>query len=346
MLYKEDIIKAVQAYIPWDKLEGKNILIAGATGMIGRCLTDILLHKIKLFGLNCNVYAMGRSMEKAKSRFPQSYFQCKNFNFVEWDVTEAYPKDLPTMNYILHLASNTHPRAYAANPIDTVLANVYGTANLLNICKKQREGRFVLLSSVEIYGENRGDTELFDENYLGYLNSNTLRAGYPESKRCCEALCQAYMQEAGVEIVIPRLPRVFGPTMLAEDSKAVSQFISKAVSEEDIILKSDGKQFYSFMYVIDVVIGILTIMLCGKVGEAYNIASVDNDATLREMAEVAAKIGNTKVIYQLPDELEKVGYSTATKARLNGAKILQLGWRPIYNVSDALERTIRIMKDE
>ena len=98
------------------------------------------------------------------------------------------------------------------------MTNLLGAKNLLEFAAAQQDSRFLLLSSVEIYGENRGDTQRFDERYCGYLDCNTLRAGYPESKRCGEALCQAYRAQKGMEIVIPRFTRSYGPSMLATDT--------------------------------------------------------------------------------------------------------------------------------
>ena len=98
-----------------------------------------------------------------------------------------------------------------------------------------------------------------------------MRAGYPESKRCGEALCQAYKAQKGLDIVIPRLTRSYGPTLLKTDTKALSQFLHKGVAGEDIILKSAGTQFYSYLYVMDSVSGLLTVLLNGESGEAYNI---------------------------------------------------------------------------
>jgi nucleoside-diphosphate-sugar epimerase len=197
---------------------------------------------------------------------------------------------------------------------------------------------------VEIYGENKGDVEKFDENYMGYINSNTLRAGYPESKRCGEALCQAYIKEKGMDIVIPRLPRIYGPTMQEGDSKAVAQFIKKAVNGEDIVLKSDGSQYYSFLYVVDAVIGVLAVMLNGTKGEAYNIADESNDITLKDAASLLAETAGVKVVFEIPDAVEKAGYSTATKAILDAGKIQGLGWKPMYTMENGLRQTVLIMK--
>lgn len=343
-LYREDIKKAAELNFSWEKLQDKSVLIAGATGLIGRCMIDILMYKNINQDLNCHIYAMSRNTDSAKQRFEGSYFESSLFTFVEQDV--QFPIELAEgsqVDYVLHMASNTHPRAYATEPIDTVLTNVYGTKNLLDFCVQYEVKRFVFPSSVEIYGENRGDVEKFDEHYVGYLDSNTMRAGYPESKRCCEALCQAYMAEKGLDVVIPRLPRIYGPTMQEGDSKAVAQFIKKASAGEDIVLKSEGNQFYSFLYVIDAVTGILSVMLNGKSGEAYNIASESNDATLKETVSILADLGNVKMVFELPDEVEKAGYSTATKARLDGSKVEKIGWKPEFTIFTGLKRTMDIL---
>ena len=128
--------------------------------------------------------------------------------------------------------------------------------------------------------------------------------------------------------------------MLESDSKAAAQFIRKAAHGEDIVLKSEGNQRYSFLHAADAVTGILAVMLQGKCGEAYNIADEGNDAALRELAELAAGIAERKVVYELPDEQERKGYSTATKAMLDGSKIRSLGWKPLYTVQEGFQNTL------
>lgn len=189
---------------------------------------------------------------------------------------------------------------------------------------EHQAARFCFASSNEIYGENRGDAEFFDENYCGYINANTLRAGYPESKRCGEALCQAYKFQKKLDIVIMRLTRSYGPTMLMSDTKAISQFIKKAIAGENIVLKSAGMQLYSYTYVADAVSGLLTILLKGESGEAYNIAEEHGDIMLKDLAALIAKHGGKEVVFEIPDSIEASGYSTVTKARLDGHKLMKL----------------------
>ncbi len=343
--YLEDVRYVAALDLPWEKLKNKSILVSGATGLLGSFLVDVLLEKDAVEGLNCTVYALGRNEEKARARFSR-YASDAHFCFIPYDVTKPFVRDdLGTIEYVLHLASNTHPVQYATDPIGTITTNIIGLQNMLEFASSHAASRFAFASSVEVYGENRGDVELFDESYCGYLNSNTLRAGYPESKRCGEALCQAYRSQKGLDVVIPRFARSYGPTMLMSDTKAISQFIKKGVLGEDIVLKSEGNQFYSYQYMADSISGLLTVLLLGQGGEAYNIAEESSDITLKELASIIAGINGKKVVFELPDSVERAGYSTATKARLDGKKIAELGWKPRYNIETGIKITVQILAD-
>lgn len=344
-LYLEDLRYAAWVDLPWKKLSGKSILLSGATGMIGSFLIDVIMYKNKHDNLNCHVYAVGRNEDKARNRF-ETYWENNNFDFVQHDVNK--PMDglnLNTINYVLHLASNTHPMAYSTDPIGTITTNIMGVYNMLEFSATVNADRMAFASSNEIYGENRGDVEKFDEKYLGYIDCNTMRAGYPESKRCGEALCQAYIAQKGLDVVIPRLTRSYGPTLLNSDTKALSQFLKKGLAHEDIVLKSAGTQYYSYTYVADAVVGLLTVLLCGEKGEAYNISDEASDIMLKDLAAIIAKASGTKVVFDVPDAVEAAGYSTATKARLDNRKITELGFKARYDIETGISRTLKIMEE-
>ncbi len=343
--YMEDLFLVANEKLPWEKLEGKSLMISGATGLIGSFLIDVILEKNKIDNLNCKIYALGRNEKKARERFFR-FYKDENFNFISYDVKKPLlKKDLGSVDYILHLASNTHPLLYSTDPIGTIATNIIGLQNMLTFAVEHNVARFVFASSNEIYGENRGDVELFKEDYCGYINCNTLRAGYPESKRCGEALCQAYIFQKGLDIIIARLTRSYGPTMIMSDTKAVSQFIKKGMSNEDIILKSDGTQFFSYTYMADAVSGLLWALLAGTCGEAYNIADVSGDIMLKDLAQIIANKIGKNVIFELPDVIEAAGYSKATKARLCGEKLKKLGWKSKYDIKTGIERTLDILKE-
>lgn len=345
-LYQEDVKRVAELELPWEKLANAGIAISGATGLLGSFLVDVLLWRNLYWGQKCHILALGRHAQYAKSRFSYGGHS-PFFTFISRDMNEPLGLDcVGDIDYVLHLASHTHPVAYAKDPIGTITTNIIGLKNMLDFSVKHHAKRFAFASSNEIYGENRGDQEFFGEAYCGYIDCNTVRAGYPESKRCGEALCQAYLQQKGLDVVIPRFTRSYGPTMLKNDSKAISQFIKKAVAGEDIVLKSEGNQYYSYTYVSDAIAGLLTVILLGKTGEAYNIASPESDIRLKEAAAILAKIANTKVVFELPDEVEKSGYSKATKARLNGEKIKSLGWNPRYDMETGLKKTVLILRSQ
>jgi len=346
-LYQEDLNFLIQEALNWERLAGKHILVTGASGMIGTFLIDALMKRNEVYHSNIVVYALSRSSEKLMDRFGRYTSEGNHCLYlIKQDVAQELQLTNYDIDYIIHAASNTHPREYSSDPVGTITSNVFGAYWMLEYAKAHTNCRVVLLSSVEVYGENRGDTCYFDESYCGYINCNTLRAGYPESKRLSEAMLQAYITQHGADGVIVRLSRIYGPTVSSDDSKAISQFIRKAVAGEDIVLKSKGTQLYSYTYTADAVHAILRCMTDGVCGEAYNVADRASDMTLKGIAEYLARLSEVRVVFESPDGDEQRGYSTATKALLNAEKLRQLGWRARYSMEDGLKRTVTILKGE
>lgn len=343
-IYQSDLIKVINYTDDLIKLDGKSILMIGASGMIGSFLIDTLMKANDQLGIKIKVYAMGRNQQKLEKRF-SSYLSLDTFEIVEGDVTKPLPQEIQA-DYLIHGASNTHPKAYATDPIGTIMTNLAGTEQVLKHAVATQASRVLFLSTVEIYGENRGDVEKFTEDYCGYIDCNTLRAGYPEGKRVSESLCQAYISKYDLDIVIPRLCRTFGPTMLLSDTKASSQFILNAAREEDIVLKSEGNQYFSYIYVGDAVSAILHLLLKGNKGEAYNVSSEPFDLRLKELAQQLADISGKKVIFELPDEIEQKGFSKASTALLENKKIKETGWQPIFPLNESLVHTVELVKGE
>lgn len=341
-LYEKELQTIANLPLPWEKLENKTILISGATGMIGKCIIDLFMLKNRISDSYIHVVALSRNEERARERFG-AYWELPEFKYFSCDINKGIP-ECGRADYIIHAASNTHPKQYSEDPVGTIASNIIGTKFLLDYAVEHQISQFCFLSSVEVYGENRGDVEKFDENYLGYLDCNTLRAGYPESKRVGETLCNAYGEAYGLPYVIPRLSRLYGPTMLLSDSKALSQFIKKAAAGEDIVLKSEGNQKYSYTFVTDAVSAVLYIMLFGKNGEAYNVADKESDIELKELAAILARASGKQVVFEFPEEKERKGYSTATRAMLDAGKLETLGWMAGVHLPEGLSCTVEAVK--
>lgn len=341
-LYLEDLNNTIKSVIDIEKLKNSTIFITGSNGLIGSYIIDTIMLLNNKFSYNTTIIANSRSEDKLKARF-RNYINNNNFKFYIGDINSEIIYD-GKVDYIINCASNTHPLQYSTEPIGTIMTNIEGTSNVLEFAYKTHTKKIVFLSSVEIYGENINNIERFKENEMGYINCNSLRAGYNEAKRCGEALCQAYIESKDLDVSILRLPRIYGPTIKKDDTKALSQFINKALNKEDIVLKSEGNQYFSYLYVADAASGIIRCLIAGKNGEAYNLGYLKSDVRLKDLAQIVAEIVGTKVIFDLPDETERKGYSKATIARLDYTKALnELKWNPIYSINDGLTRTIEVL---
>lgn len=335
-LYQEDL-QNILSLEGLKNIQGKSFLITGATGMVGVMLIDALM----ALG-NVKVIAVGRNREKAKNRLGE-YFDNENFEFLVQDVCLPFPNNLD-VDFIIPAASNTHPLAYSKYPIETILINVKGAENALELASKCN-ATVVYTSTNEIYG-NAIANEVFTEDYNGKLNLSNARSCYNESKRTAESLCQSYIVEKKIHVKIARLCRIFGPTMLESDSKASSQFIKKAINNEDIVLKSEGNQYFSYTYVADAVIGLLQVLLHGEIGVAYNVSSEKTNIHLKDFAQLCADYNHKKVIFDLPSAEERKGYSIAMKAILSNERIKGIGFKPMYSMRDAICRTCKILCNE
>ncbi|MBE8949231.1 MAG: NAD-dependent epimerase/dehydratase family protein [Quinella sp. 3Q1] len=341
-LYAADIAGIANENLPWEKLSGKTLLLTGASGLIGTVIVDALMKKNRNDNLNVKICAAGRNEKIAKERFAD-YFGDKNFEFVKLDVNAPIEADFP-VDFIIHAASNTHPLLYSTDPIGTVTTNILGTHNLLEFGRKKKISRFVFVSSVEVYGKALSAEDIFTEDYCGYINCNTLRAGYPESKRASEALCQAYISQCGIDTVVARLSRIYGATMRPNDSKAMSEFIMNGVRGEDIVLKSQGVPRFSYCCATDAASGILYCLLNGKCGEAYNVADSSEILSLREIAEYISSLAGRKVVFELPDVAQAKGFSNAVNGIMSNDKLRALGWSPKDDTRSGVRKTIEILK--
>lgn len=332
--YHQDIIDAASVSLPWDRLAGSNILVTGATGLIGSCLVEVLMHHPRR---NWHVYACGRNEERAKQRFA-SLWSDPYFHFFPYDVNKPLSGDI-SFEFIIHAASNASPNFFAQQPVEVMKSNIIGLSNLFDYGIAHGLQRLLLVSSGEVYGE--GDGRVFTEDYSGYVNPLLSRNCYPSSKRAAETLCAAYSAEYGIESVIARPCHIYGPHFTESDNRVYAQFIRNVLRGEDIIMKSTGAQYRSWCYVVDCASALLHILLNGTSGEAYNIADESSNLTIRELAEMIASIGGKQVVMQLPSDAEKAGYNIVSRSLFSTAKLQSLGWSPLLgDMRSKMQKTI------
>ncbi len=336
-LYLEDLEKAAA----FASLDYSSILITGASGLIGSFIVDALALRNEKYGANIRIYAMSRRLEKLQERF--SYCtDIHNVTLIAHDICK--PLGDEKYDFIIHAASNAAPRTYALYPVETIQTNIMGTTNVLNYARAHKGTRVLFTSTMEVYG-SIPDAYSFSEEQYGLVDFNQIRSGYPESKRTSELLCRSYASQYGVDAVIARMGYIYGPSMTKEDNKVIAQFINKAIAGENIVLKSKGEQLRSYCYISDAVAGIFCILAKGESGSAYNVANRLSTTTICEMAQLAADQTNTEVVFDLPDELERIGSSKPQNAVLDESALISLGWSGVYNMAEGFARTVSILKD-
>ena len=331
--YKEDILRTFEHDLPWEILSGANILVTGATGLIGGCLVETLMMNPRK---DYQVYASGRNEDRARVRF-KDFAEEPAFHFVKYDVMQPLENDV-RYDYIIHAASNASPNFFAQKPVEVIKSNIDGVANLMEYGLDHGMKRFLYVSSGEVYGE--GDGRVFTEDYSGYVDCAKPRSCYPSSKRAAETLCVSYAAEYGADVVTARPCHIYGPYFTEQDNRVYAQFIRNVLRGEDIVMKSTGEQFRSWCYVVDCVSALLHILLKGESGEAYNIADADSNISIRELAETIAAIGERKVVIDLPDADEKRGFNPVTKSVFSADKLKLIGWKPQNHIPEGLEHTI------
>lgn len=339
-LYTDSIRKIQDAIPNVEHLRNKKILVTGASGLIGSALIDFLMF-LNTKGYSIKAHAAVRNMEKAHKRF-DSYENAHEFNIVEYDAGKAIEFDIDC-DFIIHGASNANPSAYSKFPVETMISNFDGMLNLLNYAREHKTSRLLYVSSSEVYG-NKKTAEPYCENDYGYVDILNPRACYPSAKRATETLCAAYGAEYGVETVTIRPGHIYGPTSTDEDTRASSQFARDIMHGKDVVMKSAGTQIRSYCYVMDCVSALLTVLINGKTGEAYNISNPDSVCSIREMAEAFANAGGKQVLFEIPTDVEKASYNHMDNSALNAEKLINLGWQGKFRIDEGAKISIAPIK--
>ena len=310
-------------------MDKRRVVITGAAGFIGSHLAEALLDRgYSVVGIdNLLTGDIGNV----------THLQNRDFTFIKHDVTNYIFVDGP-VDYVLHWASPASPIDYLELPIPTLKVGALGTHKALGLAKA-KGARFVLASTSEVYGDPLEHPQ--KETYWGNVNPIGPRGVYDEAKRFAEAMTVAYHRFHGLDTKIVRIFNTYGPRMRVRDGRAVPEFISQALRNEDVTVFGNGNQTRSFCYVSDLVDGILRLML-SDLNDPVNIGN-PAEMTINEIANVIIEMTGSKsriVHKELPVDDPKVRRPDITRAQT------LLGWEPQVPLRKGLTQTIAYFREK
>lgn len=332
-VYKNDLERII-TNLDLSSLSNKTILITGGLGLICSSIVDILHES------NRNIKILVADINK--TFFSQRYDGYKDIKYIEYNALEPLNFSFKT-DFIIHGAGISSPDLYVSKPVETMLSNYSGVLNLLEYSKQLNVKRLLYISSSEVYG-NTTNSNAFTEGVFGSSDISNIRNSYCEAKRASEMLCLSFLKEYAVNTVIVRPGHIFGPTASPFDKRISSEFAFKAARGENLEMKSSGVQKRSYCYSLDCAAAILTVLIKGIAGEAYNIGHSEV-TSIKEMAEVLADEGGVILKLAKPSEQELIRFNPMDNSSLNNEKIKSLGYKDTFSVEEGLRHTVRILKD-
>ncbi|MBF2064412.1 MAG: SDR family oxidoreductase [Calothrix sp. C42_A2020_038] len=298
------------------------ILVTGGAGFLGSHLID------RLMTAGHEVICLDNFYTGNKRNIVQ-WLDSPNFELIRHDITEPIRLEV---DQIYHLACPASPVHYQYNPVKTVKTNVMGTLNMLGLAKRVK-ARFFLASTSEVYGDP--DVHPQSEDYRGNVNPIGLRACYDEGKRIAETLTFDYYRQNKVDVRVVRIFNTYGPRMLENDGRVVSNFVVQALQGKPLTVYGDGSQTRSFCYVSDLIEGFIRLMNSDYVGPV-NIGN-PGEYTILQLAEAVRDMVNpgAEINFEpLPSDDPRRRRPDITKAKT------LLNWEPTVPLAEGLKLTV------
>ena len=332
--------------IPWERLNGRTVLVTGATGLIGKLLIKTLVKASEDMKLDIGIIAHVRNKNKAEDIFADEISRFRTLEFMVSDICSVDPSGIKA-DYVIHAAAITDSGAFVNTPVEVIETNISGTSRLLEAALISGVKRFVYLSTMEVYGTPTDDRKITEDMSAGFDVSSP-RNSYPLSKVMCESLCLNYYHEKKLPVTVLRLTQTFGPGVIPGDRRVFAQFAQCAMEGQDIILHTKGETKRSYLYTADSVKAILAALLKDEAaGRIYNVANEDSYCSIYEMARmVSEKLtqGRIKVLIQ-EEDCEARGYAPTLHMNLDTSRIRQeLGWKWETSLEDMYRNMIDDME--
>lgn len=325
------------------ELEGKSVLITGAAGLICSSVVDVLMRYNDTHEGIISILAAGRWLEEMESRFGDRVNR-DDFTFVVYDAARSDNALEGSCDFIIHGASNAFPSMIVKEPVETMLSNFSGMYYLLKYALERNAKRVLYISSSEVYGTKQ-DAEPYREGEYGFIDLLNSRNSYSVGKRAAETLCASFASEYGVETVIVRPGHIYGPTASPMDNRVSSAWAYDSARGDDIVMKSDGSQLRSYCYCLDCASAMLTVLVKGASGSAYNISNPESIVTIKQMAEHLAAAGGVQLLSEAASEEEKKGFNPMSNSSLDSTGLEELGWHGCFDATVGFSHTVEILKE-
>ncbi|MCH3942537.1 MAG: NAD-dependent epimerase/dehydratase family protein [Atopobiaceae bacterium] len=325
--------------IDWERFRDKTVLVTGAYGMLASYLVYALCYASEKLNGSLKIVALGRSEKKARARF-DGLLDMPFLEFHIADVSEPLPAGLPPAQYVIHAASPASSQYYDIIPAEVFLANAIGTLNTLRFAQGCNAERYLLFSSGEVYGKVTGEYTFEDD--FGPLDSMDVRSCYGEGKRAAENLCASWAHEFHLDTVAVRPSHTYGPTMdIEKDQRVFAEFVGNAVRREDILVKGNPNAQRSFCYLSDATTAYLKVLLDGIPGSAYNVASVNGNITIGELARLVVSLSKGSNVSFGVHETGYLESPTLVHPQLATDRLQKLGVSCAVSPREGFARTIR-----
>ena len=338
----EDLDFVLQQMSMLRELEGKSVLLTGATGLIGSAVADLLLRLGERLQHPVKLYVAVRDTAGARARFSR-YVESAYLHFVPYDASKINTFDFHA-DYIIHAASNAAPADFQARPVETMLDNFQGLHELLVYALETGAEAVLFVSSSEVYGQ-KNTVEPYHETEYGYVDILSVHSAYASSKRAAETLCACFAEEHGLRTVIARPGHIYGPTARRRDNRVSSAFAFAAADGRELVLKSDGAQVRSYCYMLDAATAILTVLFRGEAANAYNISNPQAIISIRQMAELLAGEAQVGTSFAQPTESEKKAFNPMQNSSLDSSKLQALGWQGLFDAQSGFAHTVRVIRE-
>lgn len=321
----------------WEQLRGTRVLMTGGTGFFGSWLLETFLHANERLELGAVLSVLSRSPSAFLAGAPHLAGR-PGLEFVEGDVrTPRFAADFRP-DYILHAATSATPQLVAEKPMEVYSSICDGTRSILDLARTCSSRRLLFVSSGAVYGEQPADLPLVGENYNGAPNPLQSGSVYGEAKRMAENLCAMAAARDGLSFSVARGFAFVGPCLPLDAHFAAGNFLNDALRNRDIEIKGDGTPLRSYLYCADLAAWLLTILLRGAPGEAYNVGS-ENALSIGDLARMVLKVaGSSRSVHIAGTPAAGVPpkrYVPSTAKARNA-----LGLREWISLESALQRTL------